>query len=92
LRQKSKAKQPQKDISLVSGIANKLTPLMGGAVLLTGSQASANSIPVFSTGSNNISLDATSARKPFPAKLMLKQQVIELLTVYGFSPCRFVWV
>jgi hypothetical protein len=68
-----------------SGIASKLTILMGGAVLFAGAQASANTVPVLSTGSNGISLDATSARKPLPAKLTLKQQVngFKLIAAHG---------
>jgi hypothetical protein len=57
-----------------SGIVSKLTMLMGGAVLLTGAQASATSTPVLSVEPNGISLEAGGAPKPLPAKLILKQQ------------------
>jgi hypothetical protein len=57
-----------------SGIASKLTILMGGAVLVTGAQASTNMIPTSSQDANSITLDATAMRKPLPAKLTLKQQ------------------
>jgi hypothetical protein len=57
-----------------SGIASKLTILMGGAVLVTGAQASTNMIPTSSQDANSITMDATAMRKPLPAKLTLKQQ------------------
>ena len=57
-----------------SGIASKLAILMGGAVLLAGGQASANTALAPTADANNMSLDATGARKPLHAKLTLKQQ------------------
>jgi hypothetical protein len=57
------------------GIASKLAILMGGAVLVTGAQASVPSVPVLSSTSNGISLGTASLRMPLPAKLILKQQV-----------------
>jgi hypothetical protein len=68
-----------------SGIVSKLTMLMGGAVLLTGAQASAVSTPVLSAEPNRISLEASGARKPLPAKLTLRQQVngFKLIAAHG---------
>ena len=66
------------------GITNKLTILMGGAVLLTGAQASANTA-MSSTTSDSISVGAIGARKPLPAKLTLKQQTngFKLVAAHG---------
>ena len=68
-----------------SGIASKLAILMGGAVLVTGAQASTNTVPDASTDANNITLDATGLRKPLPAKLTLKQQSngFKLIAAHG---------
>jgi hypothetical protein len=68
-----------------SGIASKLTILMGGAVLVTGAQASAHSVPTLSVNANGISLDAADLRKPLPAKLTLKQQAngFKMIAAHG---------
>jgi len=68
-----------------SGIASKLAILMGGAVLLTGAQASANTPLAPTADANNVTLDATGVRKPLPAKLTLKQQAngFKLIAQHG---------
>ena len=68
-----------------SGIASKLAILMGGAVLVTGAQASTTTMPASSPNANNISLEVAGARKPLPAKLTLKQQSngFKLIAAHG---------
>lgn len=68
-----------------SGILSKLTVLMGGATLLTGTAASATSIPVLSPESHGISIDVVTGRKPLPAKLTLKQKIngFTLIAAHG---------
>jgi hypothetical protein len=57
-----------------SGIVTKLSILMGGAVLVTGAQASVTPTSTTPVESNGITVQAVGNRKPLPAKLTLKQQ------------------
>lgn len=57
-----------------NGIVTKVSILMGGAVLVTGAQASMTSAPVASAESNSMTMQAVGTRKPLPEKLTLKQQ------------------
>ena len=57
-----------------SGIASKLSVLMGGAVLVTGAAASTTQTLPAPTNENSISVKSGAAGKPLPAKLTLKQQ------------------
>ncbi len=57
-----------------SGIASKLSILMGTAVLVTGAQASTTPTSTVQAESNGITMQAVGARKLLPAKLTLKQQ------------------
>jgi hypothetical protein len=57
-----------------SGIVTKLSILMGGAVLVTGAQASIAPTATTSVESNGITIQAIGNRKPLPPKLTLKQQ------------------
>jgi len=68
-----------------SGIASKLTILMGGAVLLTGAQGSAATPASLEQNPNTMSADAQNVRKPLPAKLTLKQQLsgFKLVAAHG---------
>jgi hypothetical protein len=61
--------------SFFSGIASKLSVLMGGAVLVTGGVALATQTPMISVTAEAQSVPADGARKPLPAKLTLKQQI-----------------
>ena len=60
--------------SLFSGIASKISILMGGAIAVTGAQASV--VPATTTGidAQTFTVATASTRKPLPAKLILKQQ------------------
>jgi len=60
--------------SLFSSIAGKISILMGGAIAITGAQASV--VPATTTGidAQTFAIAAASTRKPLPAKLILKQQ------------------
>jgi His-Xaa-Ser system protein HxsD len=68
-----------------SGIASKLSILMGGAVLVTGAQASTTPTLTVPAESNGITMQATGVRKPLPAKLTLKQQStgFKLIAAHG---------
>ncbi len=57
-----------------SGIASKLSILMGTAVLVTSAQASTTATSSVQAESNGITMQAVGVRKPFPAKLTLKRQ------------------
>jgi hypothetical protein len=57
-----------------SGIVSKLSILMGGAVLVTGAQASTTPNSTAQVEANGITVSAVGSRKPLPAKLTLKQQ------------------
>jgi hypothetical protein len=57
-----------------SGIVSKLSILMGGAVLVTGAQASTTPISTVQVEPNGITMQAVGGRRPLPAKLTLKQQ------------------
>jgi len=67
-----------------SGIASKLSILMGGAVLVTGAQASTTPISTVPIESNGITMQAGD-RKSLPAKLILKQQSagFKLIAAHG---------
>lgn len=68
-----------------SGIVSKLSILMGGAVLVTGAQASTTPTSTAQVKANAISAQAVGSRKPLPAKLMLKQQNVgfKLIAAHG---------
>ncbi len=68
-----------------SGIASKLSILMGTAVLVTGAQASTSPISTVQAESNDITMQAVGTRKPLPAKLTLKQQStgFKLIAAHG---------
>jgi len=75
--------QDKKDF--FSGIVSKLSILMGGAVLVTGAQASmtpTSTKPVESTG---ITMQDSANRRPLPPKLTLKQQSagFKLIAAHG---------
>jgi hypothetical protein len=56
------------------GIAKKLTVLMGGAIIVTGAQASVTPATTTHIDANRFTVKAVGAYKPLPAKLTLKQQ------------------
>jgi hypothetical protein len=68
-----------------SGIVSKLSLLMGGAVLVTGAQASTTTISIAPVESDGITVQALGSRKPLPAKLMLKQQNVgfKMIAAHG---------
>ena len=57
-----------------SGIVSKLSILMGGAVLVTGAQASMTPTSTALVQANGTAVQGVGSRKPLPAKLTLKQQ------------------
>jgi hypothetical protein len=60
--------------SFLGGIAKKLSVLMGGAIMVTGAQASVTPASITHTDVSSHTVKAIDAYKPLPAKLTLKQQ------------------
>ena len=63
-----------------SGIASKLALLMGGAVLVTGAQASTNVVSTSAPDANNIILNATGVTEAAPCKVDLEAAIRRLQT------------